>query len=587
MTITPSNYRLAVSTPLGRGVLLLRGFHGEEVLSGLFHFDLELVSKDENLDINKIIGQHITVTLTLADGSPRYLDGIVTRFYQGATEGSLTNYYAELRPWLWLLTLTTDSRIFQGQSVPEIIAAVFQDAGFTAYRADLSKTYSPRAYCVQYQETAFAFVSRLLEDEGIFYFFEHSNGEHTLVLADDPAAHPSCPGLSAPVRCVSAPTLPTRYDALTACTFERQVTASAYVVDDFNFETPDLDLVTSVSAPDGQYSLYEYPAGHDTLAAGEEKARLRLSSHQWPGTLLRGESFCRPFSAGCRFDLSGHDRKETNQTYVLARVTHQATQTAYSNRFDAFPAKVSFRPTPMTPKPVVAGVQTAIVVGPSGEEIHTDEYGRVKVQFHWDRAGVHDENSSCWIRVSQGWAGQGWGNFFLPRVGQEVVVSFLDGDPDRPLITGAVYNALQAVPYPLPDQRTKSTLKSNSSPGGGGFNELRFEDKSGAEEVFLHAQKDLTVRVLNDERRTIGGDRTVQITNGDETHAVGGRRHLTVASDETHANQAGFTQRVAGDFRLKVAGDLTIDVDGDVTIVGDRLWAKARRWTRRLWRRSR
>jgi type VI secretion system secreted protein VgrG len=584
MTYTQQNLRLTVSTPLGKDKLLLNGFQGEETISGLFHFTLEMLAEDPALDFKGIVGKHATISLTLGDDSPRHLDGIVSRFYQGGTDGRFSAYYAELRPWLWLLTLSADSQIFQAQSVPDIIQAVFKDLGFSDVRNALSKTYAQREYCVQYQETAFDFVSRLMEDEGIFYFFEHEQGKHTLVLADDADAHKPCPSLAGAVRYTSSLPGDTQEDGVTYCTFEQQVTTGKYGMDDFNFELPSTDLMSDVAGENGKLRVYEYPGGFDKKDAGKAKAELRLQSREWPQTMLRGEGFCRSFGAGGKFELTAHDRDEANQAYVLARVAHQATQSSYSNSYEAFPLSTPFRPPRVTPKATIPGTQTAIVVGKSGEEIWTDKYGRVKVQFHWDQKGKNDENSSCWVRVAQGWAGKGWGNMFIPRVGQEVVVSFLNGDPDRPLITGAVYNAQQTVPYPLPDEGTKSTLKSNSSKGGGGFNELRFEDKKDSEEIYLHAQKDYNVEVLNDETRTITqnrtttiqkgndsltvdkGDRSIQVNTGNETHEVKGKRDLTVTGDETHTDKANFTHEVTGNYELKVKGNLTIDVTGKVTI---------------------
>jgi type VI secretion system secreted protein VgrG len=335
---------------------------------------------------------------------------------------------------------------------------------------------------------------------------------------------------------------------------------------------------------------------------GEKKANLRLAAHELPAKLLKGEGHCRAFCAGYTFTLTEHDRADMNDTYVLQWVSLSATQSHYANAFVAFPATVPFRPPRLTPKPRLTGAQTAVVVGKSGEEIWTDQYGRVKVQFHWDQAGHNDENSSCWVRVAQAWAGQGWGTLFIPRVGQEVVVSFLDGDPDCPLVTGTVYNAQQTVPYTLPDEQTKSTLKTNSSKGGGGFNELRFEDKKDAEEIFVHAQKDFNVTVQHDattevhndatttikQNRTVTiqeandklvvakGDRIVQVNTGNETHEVKGTRSVTVTGDETHTNQANFTQEVTGNCTWKISGNLTLDVQGNVTITsGGSLMNKA------------
>lgn len=265
----------------------------------------------------------------------------------------------------------------------------------------------------------------------------------------------------------------------------------------------------------------------------------------------------RAFVAGHKFELKDHYRADVNQKYVLKAVSHAATQESYTNSFTAFAADVAFRPPRVTAKPRISGTQTAIVVGKAGEEIWTDKYGRVKVQFHWDQLGNNDENSSCWIRVDYGWAGKQWGGIFLPRIGQEVVVSYLDGDPDRPLITGAVYNNEQLVPYTLPDEQTKSTIKTNSSKGGNGFNEIRFEDKKDSEELYFHAQKDQNIVVKNDRTKSV---------KRNETNTIEGTRESTITGDETNTNKANFNQKVTGNYELKVTGNLTIDVTGQVMI---------------------
>lgn len=585
------NQYVSISTPFGENVLLVHGFEGEEGLSRPFQFTLKVVSLDDSLDPGSILGSGVTVIITLADGSQRYLHGIATRFVQAGSDRRFTTYYLDVRPWLWLLTLTSDSRIFQNQTAPQIIEAVFRKLGFTDYKNALSHTYQPREYCVQYMETSFEFVSRLMEDEGIFYFFEHMEDRHTLVLADDAGSHKPCPGMEAAAYRSLTPDWPEE-DVITACTIEQQVTSTEYAMDDFNFEIPSTDLNVFIEGHTiGNLSLYEYPGGFMKKDAGESRAKVRMEEHELPAKQLRGQSNCRSFMAGYQFEMVGHPRSDANATYVLRKVTHNSTLREYSNSFEAFPTEVPFRPPHRTAKPRIVGAQTAIVVGKSGEEIWTDKYGRVKVQFHWDRLGQRNENSSCWIRVAQGWAGKSWGGFFLPRIGQEVVVSFLEGDPDRPLITGAVYNAEQVVPYPLPDEQTKSTVKSNSSKGGGGFNEIRFEDRKDAEEIFVHAQKDMQITVENDrvkdvmnnETNTIQqnrtttiqeadetlivskGNRTVQVDTGNETHEVKGKRSITVTGNENHSNKANFVHEVSGNFTLKVSGNITIQAGGSIT----------------------
>lgn len=594
MTLAQTAHRLTVTSPLGEGALAVREFRGDERISGLFHYSVGLVSEDAGLSFDDVVGQGMTVALALADGTSRYFHGIVTRFAQGGGYSRTSVYHAELRPWLWLLTLTADCRVFQGQTVPEILEALFGELGFSDYRNSLTGTYAAREYCVQYRETAFAFVSRLMEEEGIFYFFEHEEGKHTLVLADDADAHAACPGL-ATARYRQTATGAEYEDVVTRCTLERRVTTGKYALDDYSFETPATDLMVTVEGSEGTLRVYDYPGGFTQTSDGERIAKLRIEACEVPGKTLRGDSFCRAFTAGCKFDLEGHERDEANTSYVLRAVSHTANQEVYTNSFEAFPADLPFRPARSTPRPAIPGAQTAVVVGKSGEEIWTDEYGRVKVQFHWDQKGQNDENSSCWIRVAQGWAGKGWGTFFLPRIGQEVIVSFLEGDPDRPIVSGCVYNATMTVPYTLPDDQTKSTLKGKSSKEGEESNELRFEDLKDSEEVYLRAAKDFTVSVKNarvttieeaddtltvakgkrsvtvsegDEELTVTkGKRTVTVSEGDEAHTVTqGKRDVKVGGDETHTNDAKFTHETGGNYTLKVTGDLVIEATGAITL---------------------
>jgi len=587
------NLKLKVTTPLGDNKLLLRAFRGEERISGLFEFTLEMVSEDNAIDFSAIVGKAVTVTLSLASGATHYLNGIVGRFGQEETNQRLTRYFANIHPWLWLLTKTSNCKIFQNKSAPEIIESIFSDLGFTDFRNDLKGTYDKREYCVQYNETAFNFVSRLMEEEGIFYFFEHSSDKHTLVLGDDADAHQTCPGLeSTTVHFRQSLVEHTQDNTITRCLVEEQVVSGAFAHDDYNFETPNTDLKVESQSDTPTYKVYEYPGGFLTKDAGEKRANLRLDALEQPQKIIRGDGFARAFVTGHKFELKDHYRADVNQTYVLQSISHAATQESYTNTFTAFPADCPFRPQRSTPKPTIAGTQTAIVVGKSGEEIWTDKYGRVKVQFYWDQLGKKDENSSCWIRVDYGWAGKQWGGIFLPRIGQEVIVSYLDGDPDRPLITGAVYNSEQAVPYTLPAEQTKSTMKTNSSKGGNGFNEIRFEDKKDSEELYFHAQKDQSIVVENDRTKSVlhnetntikqdrsttiqegndtytvsKGNRTFKVETGNETYEVKGTRTLTITGDETHTNKGNFTQTISGNYELKVDGNLTIDVSGSVTI---------------------
>jgi len=467
-------------------------------------------------------------------------------------------------------------------TAPDIIKKVFSDAGFTGFTDSLTATYASREYCVQYMETSFAFVSRLMEEEGIFYFFTHDSSSHKLVLADDTSAYLPCPGLTTATMKKEAWN---GEDIVTSCTLEQQVVVGQYKADDYNFLTPSTDLTATASGSDTSRSVYEYPGIYTTTSDGESRTSLRLSALEVPAKVVRGTGYCWAFRPGYKFTLAGHSRDDANTEYVLEWVSHRADEnTLYANSFEAASSSMVFRPPRVTPRPLIHGSQTATVVGKSGEEIWTDQYGRIVVQFHWDQIGQNDEKSSCWIRVAQGWAGKQWGSIFIPRIGQEVVVSFLEGNPDRPMVTGCVYNATQTVPYTLPDEQTKSTTKTNSSKGGGGFNEFRFEDKAGSEEIFIQAQKDMNVTVLNDQTITITnnrtvtvqekdesltvskGNRTVAVSTGNETHEVKGTRSVTVTGNVTHTDKADFSRTVSGNYALKVSGNLTIDVSGSITI---------------------
>ena len=562
---------ILISTPFGDNKVLVESLEGEEKISGLFHYRVDLISEEPSLDFSTIVGQSVTITIPLANEEKVYRHGVVGRFRLAEAGKNFTRYVADLYPWLWLMTMNADCQIFQNKTVPEIIKQVFGDLGFSDFTDKLTGTYDPREYCVQYMESSFAFVSRLMEEEGIFYFFQHEDGSHKLILADDASAHEAIAGTgSIEVRPAEAEW--DAEDAVDECSLEQQVTVGQYKLDDFNFETPATDLSSTASGTETARAIFEYPGGFIAKDKGDAIAKKRLDARQALGKLLRGSGSCRAFYAGAKFTLTGHPVESVNAEYVLQQVTLRANQSdRFSTSFEAFPAATAYRPLSTTPRPKIHGAQTATVTGKAGEEIWTDKYGRIVVQFHWDQKGTNDEKSSCWVRVAQGWAGKQWGSFFLPRIGQEVVVSFLDGNPDRPLVTGVVYNAEQTVPYPLPAEQTKSTIKSNSSKGGAGFNELRFEDKKGAEEVFLQAQKDFTLKVIGSEMHTVDGPtRIVRVNKGNEIHAVKGTRNLTVNGNEEHANTANYRHQVEhGNYTLDVDGDITIIATGNLSIKAD------------------
>lgn len=579
---------LTASSPLDK--LFVQSMSGTETLNGLFHIELACRAKDSQLDLEAALGKHLTVTLG-ASSALRPLDGLCARIRQRPAESGYALYLIELRPWLWWLTLSSDNRIFQSKSVPDIVEAVFAAGGYEDYELSLTGTYTARDYCVQYGETDFAFVSRLLEEEGIFYYFKHEAGTHTMVLADASDAYGTCPG-AATIDFMPPMIGERELQAIHAGEIGQEAVSSAFAATDYAFTTPSTSLKSSAEASAATPALYDYPGGYSTKSAGDPLTKKRVEALGARARCLSGESSSRGMVPGHSFTLAGHERSDANIEWVVSEVRHEASHGEYNNFFAALPKDTSFRPPRTTPRPRIHGTQTAIVVGKSGEEIWTDQYGRVKVQFHWDRVGKSDENSSCWMRVAQLWAGKGWGAQFVPRVGQEVVVGFLDGDPDRPLVTGCVYNGTNTLPYALPAEQTKSAIKTNSSKGGGGFNELRFEDKKDAEELYLHAQKDMKTEVLNNTTLTVGnndtrkikknqtleveeGNRTLTVTKGNlsttvtagtDKLTVKGTRTVAVDGAETHTNKANFTHTADGNYTLTVKGNLTIDVTGSITL---------------------
>jgi type VI secretion system secreted protein VgrG len=571
---------IRISTVLGKDVLLVDSLHGSEGMSRLFSFELSLLSENQGLSFEQIIGTGVTIAVDLPWGKKRFLNGIISRFTQtggaGTTLGDTraSTYRATMVPWLWLLSRSSESKIYQNLSGPDIVEKIFKDLGFSDFVMKLQGSYAKREYCVQYRETHLNFVSRLLEEEGIHYFFDHSDGKHKLVLADAPQANLPCPEQ----KNVSFQVLQSgqnEEDFINSLEKTQEIRSGKYSLTDFNFEIPNtalgIDLPSKILLGPGQREIYEYPGDYTKKADGDRLGRIRMEEEEAQVTSITGTSNCRGFCSGYRFTLNNFHRSEmSGKDFVLTSIEHHASQETqaggsfdYRNRFTCMPADVPFRPVRLSPKPVVHGSQTAIIVGPAGEEIHTDKHGRVKVQFHWDREGKKDENSSCWIRVSQLGAGTNWGALFLPRIGQEVIVDFLEGDPDRPIVTGRVYNGLNQPPYPLPAEKTKSTIKSNSSSGGGGFNEIRFEDKKGSEQLFIHAEKQHDVRVKKDSLEWIGNERHLIVTK-DQLEKVGGDKHLIVTGDQNEKVDGTVSLTTGQDLQHKVGAKHAVDAGQEI-----------------------
>lgn len=564
---------------------------GEESLNALGWFTLNGYSATA-LTLTSAVAAHLTATLH-NDAQQRPLDALCAEIRQLPADATAERYGVTLRPWLWWLTLASNNRVFQNKSTSDIATALFGEHGFNDYSLKLTGSYTPREYCVQYGESDFAFLSRLLEEEGIFWFFTHESGKHTLVLADNNDAFPPCPNNTV-IPYYGQKMGARELHGVRAGQLCFQAVSGVYRATDYEFTTPSTSLYGQAEAVAGPLAVYEHPGGYTAKARGDALAKQRVDALRAQETRFIGESDCRWLVPGHWFTLKGHEDDALNIDWVVTSVTHEISHEHYRNRFEALPKNTPYRPQRITPKPRMH-TQTALVVGKAGEEIWTDKYGRIKIQFPWDRVGKNDETSSCWVRVVLPWSGKGFGMQFIPRIGQEVIVTFLDGDPDRPLVTGCVYNGDNTLPYTLPDNQTQSGIKTNSSKGGGGYNEFRFEDKKDKEQIYLHAQKDLTLDVLNDRFETIGhdetttiknahtltvqegdttttiekGHRSVTVTQGSDTLDVKDKRTVKVGGDEGHTTTGNFSHTVDGDYSLTVKGSLTIKVSGDINLQSD------------------
>lgn len=591
---TQAQRLLSIATPLGEDALLVRAISGQDVLGRPFSYDLDLVSEDPKIDLNAMLGANVTVRITRGpEQPPRFINGLVSRFSQGATGGSLTEYRATIVPWFWFLTRHVDCRIFQAKTVPEIAATLCRLHISTEFdHGRLAGSYLPWENCVQYRESVFDFLSRIQEQEGIYYYFKHEDGKHTLVLADAPSSHDPLAGHAEIPFYPPAENLNREVEHIRTWEVEMEAQSGGFVVKDFNFKTPKDDISAQLAAPKGhdlsEFEQFEYPAEYEEFSQGETLAKVRLQEQHARSEVASAECDVRLMQAGCTFKLTDPTsalRDDQEREYLVTSCSIRAVQDLFQSggegqdedmfvcRIRAIPKDTNFRPARVTPKPLIAGPQTAIVVGKDGEEIDPDEHGRVKVYFHWDRwvAGAADaekaiskqENASAWVRVSQAWAGKQWGMISVPRIGQEVVVSFLEGDPDCPLVTGRVYNAVNKPPYELPGFKTVTTLKTNSSKGGEGFNELRFEDKAGEEQIFMHGQKNLDIRILNDRFEWIGHDRHLIVKN-DKFEWVENDRHEKI--DRHHHEVIGGDRnvKVAGKEALETTGSRSVKVEDDV-----------------------
>ncbi len=554
-------------------------FRGREAISQPYRFDLELVCERPDLDLESLL--HRPAFLAIApDGSG--IHGLVHQAAQGESGQRLTRYRLTLVPQLAYLAHRTNQRIFQHLTVPQIIAQVLEEHGIQAdaYRFGLGPVvYPPREYCVQYDETDLHFIQRLCEEEGIHYHFQHSTAGHMLVFGDDQTVFPKL----AATAYQQDSGLVADQPVIKRFGLRLETRTSRVTRRDYDFEKPRLSMEAAFHS-DFQPDLedYDYPGRFTERARGKHLSQRALERHRHDYELAEGDSDQPRLASGHFLPLGEHPRSDWNQLWLLTELLHEGKQPqvleesvtshvdsgdgfvqGYRNHFTATPWDIPFRPALRHPKPKVLGSQTAVVTGPAGEEIHCDEYGRVKVQFHWDRHGQADDKTSCWLRVSSSWAGDRYGGIAIPRVGMEVLVTFLEGDPDQPLVTGCLYHKEHQVPYDLPANKTRTVFKTLSSPGGGGYNELRIEDRKGAERIYIHAQRDWDENIEHDQKIHVGHERhdTVEANSYSEFKA---EEHRTTNADRKTEVRANDHLTVGNNQHLKIGTSQFIEAGNEI-----------------------
>ena len=568
-----------IKTPLPESILRLHSSMVRESLSVLGDMAVTLLATDPNISADKLLGKPVTVSAALRDETQREISGYVTRFAQSGSEGRYYVYEMTVRPWLWLLTRTADCRIFQEMTVPDIVKSVFEDHPVANFEFKLFRKYRKWDYCVQYRETDFNFVARLLEHEGIYWYFEHAKGKHKLILVDSASSHDTTPGHASLPFYGNTGQLPPDIDCVNHWAVSREVEPGKVVLTDHDFERPStslkVDLAHTRSYDLSDAEVFDYPGGYTQAADGSQYAENRMEELQSDFELFHGSANTVGVRVGHTLKLQRHPRDDQNAEYLVTSTTLQIKHPGYEAGagpalfqcdFGTIVSGQQYRPTRRTPKPCVNGPQTAVVVGPSGEEIFTDKYGRVKVQFYWDRRGTKNEKSSCWVSVSHPWAGKNFGVVHIPRIGQEVIVGFLEGDPDRPIVIGRVYNAEQMPPWDLPANATQSGILTRSSKGGGygNANALRFEDKKGSEQLWLHAEKNQDIEVEHDETHWVGHDRTKTVDH-DETVHVKHDRTETVDHNETITIGVDRTESVGHNESITIGSNRSVSVGASET----------------------
>lgn len=553
-------------------------FASKERISSPYLAEVSLASSSE-IKFKNIVQKEALLTLIGLE-SDRYIHGIVRKFEHTGKSGTDTNkekylYRAEIVPFTQLLSLEQDCRIFQNKNVQDIVTDIFKDSGVPSNRYEfrLKNKEHKRRFCVQYRETDLDFINRILQEEGIYYFYEHSKDNHFMVFADDPVYYKPIAG-NATVVFKPPSGRVAETEVINAIEFSQRLCPGTYSQTNYNFKHVSTPLETKDKSKDEnvqKYEIYDYPGQYGDQDKGKKLSRINKEEYNALQEQAIGKSNCPRLLPGHTFSLDGYDLSSFDKEYLLIEVTAAGGQaqaleevsgsgeTSYGNNFVAIPSSVSFRPKKSIEKPYIRGIQTATVVGPENEEIYVDEYGRVKVQFHWDRKGKKNEQSSCWLRCAQAWGGAGRGSMFIPRISDEVIVSFLEGDPDWPLITGSVYNGANLPLYDLPGNKTRSTIRTKSYPRSNGYNELRFEDKAGSEEVYLQGEKDWNILIKNDKGQTVGNDETLTVGNN-RAKMVGFNQTVSIGANHTEMIGANKTETVAINKAetIGVAKELTI-----------------------------
>ncbi len=571
----------------------VESFRVTEELSKPFYVSLSLLSSDANITFDELIRKPALLSLYgQGTGPARLFHGVINEARYLGQGRRFARYQIDLVPQVWFLTQRQDCRIFQQATIPDIIGEVLDGAAVTDYRMELTGTYASLDYILQYRETDSQFIQRLMAEHGIWYYFEHTSAAHTMVIVDSNDAiselvsssdnasysgaiifHPEGGGVADREHIFSLETV-------------NRVRSGSVTYSDYNYEQPNIPQQVSSSANDNSdLALFDYPGRYRDTSVGQSGSDYWLAEQLTDSTQIEASGNVMRLIPGYSLNIDEHPRTAINRDYTILAVTHSGQNpqvheeessglpTTYDNHFVCMPRDVEFK-APRLPAPVVDGPQTAVVVGPSGEEIYTDSMGRIKVQFHWDRYGASNEQSSCWVRVSQSMAATSWGAVYLPRIGHEVVVTFLEGDPDRPLVTGAVYNGLNLPPYTLPEHKTRTTIRTQTHKGEG-YNELSFEDEADQEEIYIHAQRDMSTKVLNNRYRDIGQDEYLKVgrnqTNeisGDQTETIEGNKTTkvtgtfteTVEQDVTQTYNASVTETIKADNKVTIGENRTVTI---------------------------